>query len=453
MMRLLVALLATWATASALAEGAALFRLLADAGEPRGHCLDVQGAGEFAQLDAPLLTHTCKFGLDTGDQEFSLQGTGQLHIAAYDRCVTAQAGRADAELHVKPCSGSGLQRWILSASGALRLAEHPEYCLTIGGEAAPLFSPPLYVPEYRARLLSMQPCRDRWQERQRWRWASVDEQPAPTLNTLRRSIVPDPAALSAAGPAGDAPVRLYSEADVTTTGPVDYGAESGRKATLHAGANRRFVAAVPVVLHVHDGTHRYDNIPMMFAYAGFVGFSAEISPDAALGKDDLEALRAWMPGPIAQHGGNDRQVFVVAASRLAAPVLGFASREENPAYAGMILLSPELPDSSATASAGTPRVPLLVALTEFDPVGVGASFAALLTQHLERAGSLPTVIQMAGHGPRSAPLSVGTADRRLLERMVDFICQTDTKKSLLPAASAGAGKMPVFNGFEGCWFE
>ena len=451
MLRVPVALLAVWFSGSAFAAEAGLFRLLADAGEPRGHCLDVQGAGDFAQLDAPLLTHTCKFGLDTSDQEFSLRDTGQIHIAAYDRCVTARSGRADAELLVEPCSDSGLQRWILSTPGTLRLAEHPEYCLTLGGEAAPLFSPPLYVPEYRARMLSMQPCQDAWRERQRWRWASVDEQPAPTLNTLRRSIVPAPAASSPAGPAGDAPARLYSATDITTIGPTDYGGASGRRATLYVGANRRFVAPVPVVLHVHDATHRYDNIPMTFAYAGFVGLSAEIDPDAA--EDDLRALRGWTSEQVARHGGNGRRVFAVAASRLAAPVLGFASRTENPAYAGVILLSPELPEATATASAGAPGAPLMVALTEFDPPGVGASFGVLLTGHLEGAGSLPTIMQMAGHDAHSARLSVGTVDGRLLERMVDFICQTDTKKSLLPAASAGAGKMPTFNGFEGCWFE
>ena len=135
----------------AAAEG--LVALVDPLDEPERYCLDVPGWGRRLNLDAPLMAHTCKPG--AADELFTPDhpGPGQLYMKAYDRCATAESSQPGAEIYMKRCDSSQLQRFSFEPNGRIRLADS-DACLT----AASGKGTPTGGPSHLRRDLSLEPC-------------------------------------------------------------------------------------------------------------------------------------------------------------------------------------------------------------------------------------------------------------------------------------------------------
>ena len=101
---------------------ATLVHLVDPLDEPEYYCVDVPGFGASLNLGAPLTAHTCKPGAD--DEMFAVDrpAPGNLYMPAYDLCVEADGTNAPAQLHLRACSGSAMQRFAFDSDGALVLS-------------------------------------------------------------------------------------------------------------------------------------------------------------------------------------------------------------------------------------------------------------------------------------------------------------------------------------------
>ncbi len=101
---------------------ATLVQLVDALDEPEYYCVDVPGFGASLNLRAPLAGHTCKPGAD--DEIFAVDrpGPGNLYMPAYDLCVEADGADAPAQLYLRACSDSALQRFDFDSDGALVLS-------------------------------------------------------------------------------------------------------------------------------------------------------------------------------------------------------------------------------------------------------------------------------------------------------------------------------------------
>ena len=121
--------------------GRTLVQLINPLDEPEFYCVDVPGFGSSLRLDAALMAHTCKPGAD--DEIFAVNrpGPGQLSMPAYDLCMEADGTESPAELLLRACSDSAMQRFELDEDGALTLAG-TGLCLAVApGEGEPTGGP------------------------------------------------------------------------------------------------------------------------------------------------------------------------------------------------------------------------------------------------------------------------------------------------------------------------
>ena len=101
---------------------ATLVQLVDPLDEPEHYCVDVPGFGRSLDLGAALMAHTCKPGAD--DEMFALNrpAPGNLYMPAYDLCIEADGTGSPAQLYLRECTGSTLQRFELDSAGGLVLA-------------------------------------------------------------------------------------------------------------------------------------------------------------------------------------------------------------------------------------------------------------------------------------------------------------------------------------------
>ncbi len=121
--------------------------------EPEFYCLDVPGWGRRLNLQAPLMAHTCKPGADDEIFQTDYPHEGQLAMPAYSLCVQADRAEAGAQLRLKECSDSALQRFALS-DGRLRPAGAPSLCLAVADAAGE----PTGGPSHLRLDLALHPC-------------------------------------------------------------------------------------------------------------------------------------------------------------------------------------------------------------------------------------------------------------------------------------------------------
>ena len=158
--------------------------------EPRGYCLDVAGFGANVRTDEPLRVHTCKYGEDNIDQIFRWTDydTGRIIMPAYDRCLAAESNQPGARLFVEECVDSELQAWMFVPNGNLVLRARPELCMTVGDERFDAGAEVLMFPGYQYRSSTMQPCRERGDALQDFRWGRDDEHERGNANGLRSGM-------------------------------------------------------------------------------------------------------------------------------------------------------------------------------------------------------------------------------------------------------------------------
>ena len=147
-----------------LAQAEGLVELVDPLDEPERYCVDVPGWGNRLNLNAALMAHTCKPG--AADELFTINqpAAGQLYMRAYDRCVVAESDRAGAEVFLKPCDSSALQRFSFESDGRIRLATG-SVCLVVAKGAGE----PTGGPSHLRRDLTLESCESVEASRSRWK--------------------------------------------------------------------------------------------------------------------------------------------------------------------------------------------------------------------------------------------------------------------------------------------
>ena len=112
---------------------ATLVQLVDALDEPEYYCVDVPGFGRSLNLGAPLMAHTCKPGAD--DEMFAVNrpGPGNLYIPAYDLCMEADGTGSPAQLYLRACSDSTLQRFEFDSDGRFALSDSG-LCMAVSPE-------------------------------------------------------------------------------------------------------------------------------------------------------------------------------------------------------------------------------------------------------------------------------------------------------------------------------
>ena len=142
---------------------ATLIQLVDALDEPEFYCVDVPGFGASLNLRSALTAHTCKPGAD--DEIFAANqlGPGNLFMPAYDLCMEADGTDTLAQLYLRACSDSAMQRFDLDSYGSLILSG-AGLCMAVSpGDGEPTGGP----SHVRRDLLLLdcgaaEPARSRW---------------------------------------------------------------------------------------------------------------------------------------------------------------------------------------------------------------------------------------------------------------------------------------------------
>ena len=267
---------------------------------------------------------------------------------------------------------------------------------------------------------------------------------------------PETAALFAAEP------RMFSAADVSISDEIAYGPDDQQRLQVYAGLNRNNPQnKAPVVLMVHGGG---------FARGGLESFAGGATHLAALGyvvvnmtypltpnatwpsgaRSVADAVR-WIKSNAAELKADPDKIFVLGQSSGGAHVADFVFRPslidgEYPSVAGAILVAPAVeqrvgttPEPNADYFGDDPNewpakqvlgniedtsIPVLILVGEYDPekqrVGTAKLFHDLVVNH----GALTRFRQLKGHNHTSYIGTMGTADTRAAEEILDFMATT-----------------------------
>lgn len=152
-----------------LGQAEGLIELVDPLDEPERYCVDVPGWGNRLNLNAALMAHTCKPG--AADELFTINqpAAGQLYMRAYDRCATAESDQAGAELFLKPCDSSPLQRFAFDSGGKIRLASG-SVCLAVADGVGQ----PTGGPSHLRRDLRLELCESVEESRSDWKLPTSD---------------------------------------------------------------------------------------------------------------------------------------------------------------------------------------------------------------------------------------------------------------------------------------
>ena len=219
---------------------------------------------------------------------------------------------------------------------------------------------------------------------------------------------------------------------------------------------------LPVLVFVHGGgfvmgdksapdSPFYDNVGVWAARNGFIGVTMtyRLAPQHRwpAGSEDVGRALTHLRRIVAARGGNAAKLFVMGQSAGAVHVGGYIANEQSPSQdgwspAGAILVSGlfdthtmekdarfqsyfgsdpgDYADRPFLARLARTKVPLLVALGEFEPLDFQRQAAALLNAYLREHSRLPHFAHLFGHNHLSTVQHLGTDDRRLAGPLLDF---------------------------------
>ncbi|MFC1892222.1 ricin-type beta-trefoil lectin domain protein [Thermodesulfobacteriota bacterium] len=159
-------IIATGIASESADSGKGLIKLNDPLDEPEYYCVDIPGFRRNLQLNKALMAHTCKPGADDETYTINYPSEGQLYMEAYDRCVEAESAADGAELFMKPCSDSPLQRFVFTEEGRIILSngDKGDLCLYV----APGEGTPTGGPSHVRRDLMLRKCSDAEPELSLW---------------------------------------------------------------------------------------------------------------------------------------------------------------------------------------------------------------------------------------------------------------------------------------------
>ena len=454
---------------AASSEGAFLRNLHALDDESRGYCLDIVGAGENINREAPLGTRTCKYERNYVDQLFEWVAPDKLHASEYDLCVAADAIDEGGQLFVQECSDAAEQSWSLTPNGLLSPASRPDLCVTLNAERGLANSPVWLAMVYHGRTVSLAPCEDSAQALQQLRWALTDEQkrrdadqvgdrmPADLAAAIRRVTEQDVAAAETSGLYADQK-RTYDLDEIEVVSNIAYGPHERNLLDVHTDTRRNDDDPKPVVMYFHGGgfvrgnKDGNRNVADYFASLGLVGVNAtyRLVPDAKWpdGANDVGNAVAWVKNNITEYGGDPDKIFVIGKSAAASHAATYAFRPDVlepgiPVAAGVILISggygadtdrasdarlayfgedlSRWPHVSTIGNVERTDIPIMVTISEFDNPGTEQSMVDLVSEVTAKSGSMPRVVQLIGHNHYSPNISIGTQDTQVSAAILQFV--------------------------------
>lgn len=224
--------------------------------------------------------------------------------------------------------------------------------------------------------------------------------------------------------------------------------------------------SLPVLVFVHGGGFSagdkkfpgspfHDNVGVWAVRNGCIGVNLtyRLTPDFAWpsGIEDLTAAMDWLRREIGRQGGDPAKVFLLGTSAGAVHVATYlvhnaahaVSGKPGPAVAGAILLSglydftteldnPLLaaylgPDPSCyakrsvLAGLATTSVPLLVTLSEHDPLDFERQALLLINEFHRHHGCWPDFVRLLGHSHFTGTLQLNTIDDYFGTHLREFI--------------------------------
>ena len=469
-----VALTTSVLTTSLLSLGVSLqasaqsgfLRSMHDLEDPRGYCLDIPGFGPRMRLDAPINTHSCKYGLPGFDVDEIFELTDQkLRLVNFDRCLAADVMDAGTAVNSIACEDA--HGWQVHADGRVTPAAAANLCLTLAAERVFVNSGIGTVPPYSSRAVSLEPCAHETAYRQRWRWSETDELSTYNANSLRSGIpmevrqgnreigtAVDPVATRAIYRHA---ARAFSAADVTVSAEIAYGPDDRHRLKVYEGNHRNPPGgAAPVIVFVHGGGFSAGNLDNLnhaathFAGLGLiaVNITYPLAPEHnwPSGAESVAAAVDWVRANIGEYRGDPERVYIMGHSAGGNHVANYVFRPSVAGAAGVagaILSSPALemasspPNEMFSAYFGannrprselqvlnnieTGAVPVLITVAELDPDTFHSSTAQLFGRLIDDFDARPRLRQIPGHGHISYVSAIGTGDQLFTEEILDFI--------------------------------
>ena len=251
---------------------------------------------------------------------------------------------------------------------------------------------------------------------------------------------------------------------VTVTKNQAYGADPAQVLDVYQPARRDGAA---IVIFVHGGAYvrgdkddgeGYGNIPIWFARQGMIGINANyrLAPAAKWpsGARDVGSMVAWAKKNAARLGGDPNRIFLIGHSAGATHVSGYVFDKslqppEGAGVAGAVLISgrydvaydPADPNgANMQAYFGNDekqyanrspinhindgsKVPVFVAIAQYDNPHIDVFGAELLAALCKRDGSCPRFARLNGHNHLSEVLAFNTTDEYLGREILDFIAR------------------------------
>lgn len=249
--------------------------------------------------------------------------------------------------------------------------------------------------------------------------------------------------------------------DARVVSDVSYGPDPRHRLDVYTPAQAP--AGRTVVVFIHGGGYVrgdksaygpiYGNVAAYFARHGMVGVNAtyRLAPQHPwpAGGEDVGKVVAWIKAHASEYGGDPARIVLIGHSAGATHVATYVL---NPALhppsgvgvVGTVLISGEYRVSKANASApnvaayfgqdesqfanrspithvGQGKVPLFLAVAEFDPPFLFTPTMELAAEVCRRDGKCPRLIWLKGHNHISEAASLDTADHELGDAIRDWI--------------------------------
>lgn len=249
------------------------------------------------------------------------------------------------------------------------------------------------------------------------------------------------------------------DAAITVSTDIAYGPDERNKLDLFELQGKR---GRPVLIFIpgggfvggdkHSNDAIYANVGAYFARHGLLTLIANyrLAPQHPwpAGAEDVDQVVAWAAANAAAHGGNPRRMFLMGHSAGATHVASYLfdrslQPKRGPGIVAAILVSgfyEVMPDDLApnvTAYFGTDpaqfaarspinhvsesKLPLFIAVAEFDPPFLEIPSLELAKRVCARDGKCPRLAWLKGHNHISELASVNTRDEGLSRQVLDFI--------------------------------
>jgi arylformamidase len=279
---------------------------------------------------------------------------------------------------------------------------------------------------------------------------SSDPEIARQIAALGRTLTPE---LVAATARIFEPLQLDAKADADVTSDISYGPHPRHRLDVFRPAGAR---NAPVLLFAGGGSLMVAqsgrghplraNVARWAARCGLIGVAMtfRLAPEYQwpAGSDDVARAVDWIRQHGAAFGGDPARLFVMGHSAGAGHVASFVARAERPGCAGAILLSgiyniltlpggpnkayfgddPALyPQRVALPGLVETNVPLLVAVSEYDPPQFKAQALELVAAVRARRGRPPRFVRLPGHNHASIAHHIGAVESSLTAEILDFV--------------------------------